>query len=67
MTAAEDKELWPWFAGIQCGKPHRAGSFLNSLADAAMRADHDNYRILRPALVEIKAKFEEYWDPRADW
>ena len=36
------------------GKP---GSFLRSFLEACVRADHLNYEILRPALLQIKEKY----------
>jgi hypothetical protein len=48
--------------GIASGKPTRAGGFLVALADAALRADGENYPILRPALRELKQKYPEYHD-----
>ena len=57
--AQSDDVLLPWLLGIvhpQSG----AGSFLKSLADAALRADWENYPILRPALLELRAKYPKY-------
>lgn len=60
MNAQSDPDLFPWLHGVQT---KRAGSFLSSLADAALRADPSNFAILRPALLEIAAKYPEYAEP----
>lgn len=60
MTAHEDHELLPWLLGIVNGKPVPSGDFLRSLADAALRADFLNYEVLRPALVEFRARYPKY-------
>jgi hypothetical protein len=52
-----DPELTNWIFAI----PRlRAGDFLRSVAEAAIRADDENYRILRPALLRLKAKYPKY-------
>lgn len=40
----------------------RGGGFVKTVAQAAMRADDDNYAILRPALLAFKAKYPKYDD-----
>ena len=37
-----------------------AGDFLKLLAMAALHADHENYPILRPALLEISKRYPKY-------
>jgi hypothetical protein len=37
-----------------------AGDFLKSIAWAGLRADGDNYPVLRPALLFMKSKYPEY-------
>jgi len=61
MIANVDPELWDWLL-VASGATARpaAGDFLRTLAEAALRADPDNYRILRPALVLLKAKYPKY-------
>jgi hypothetical protein len=60
MTAYYDPEVLVWLMGIENGEPVGAGGFLRDLAQCALRADSDNYRILRPALLQIKAKYPQY-------
>jgi hypothetical protein len=66
LTAHEDPELLPWLLGIANEKPTPAGDFLDSLAEAALRADSANYCILRPALQQIREKYPKYEDPGAE-
>jgi hypothetical protein len=63
MIAQMDRDLLPWLLGIANGKPHPPGDFLRCLADAALRADAVNYPALRPALLEIRDRFPNYFDP----
>ena len=67
MNAHTDPELNSWLLTILNGDPERriapAGDFLKSLAHAALRADIDNYAILRPALLKMKRKYKVYADP----
>lgn len=68
MIAQEDRELLPWLLGIVNHRPTRAGDFLKAVADAALRADFENYAILRPALLELQKKYSWYSDdPEATW
>ena len=60
LLAENDKDLGPWIWGILENSPTRPGDFLKALAEAAVRADHRNYAILRPALSEIHRKYPEY-------
>lgn len=57
MIAEFDTELLDWLTGILNG---RAGGFLSTIAEAAFRADRENYAILRPALLGYKAKYPDY-------
>lgn len=66
MIAQEDSELRDWLWGITNRKPSAPGDFLKSLADAALRADWENYPLMRPMLLQIKAKYPEYCDPYPD-
>jgi hypothetical protein len=36
------------------------GGFVHSFAEAAMRSDAENYPIVRPALLQLLAKYPEY-------
>lgn len=64
MIAHTDDELGPWIFGIADSRPTPAGSFLRALADAALKADFENYQILRPALLQIRDRYPEY---RSTW
>jgi len=59
MTAQEDSELIDWLLNAQMW----AGDFLKSIAAAGLRADHENYPVLRPALLVFQAKFPKYSRP----
>lgn len=60
QIAQEDAALIDWLLGIDRNMPHRAGDFLHDLASAALRADPENYPILRPALLHLRKKFPQY-------
>jgi hypothetical protein len=60
VTAHEDHELIDWLLNASSG----AGDFLRSLAEAGLRADGENYPVLRPVLVKMKAKFPKYAEPK---
>jgi hypothetical protein len=62
MIVQSDPALISWVLGISNGKPTRAGDFLRAVANAALRADTQNYEILRPALLELKEKYPQYLD-----
>jgi len=65
MIAQQDPELFVWLqtaAGHFAPERPAAGSFLQTVAEAAFRADAENYPILRPALLELKAKYPQYAD-----
>lgn len=54
--ASADPELQDWLLNTA----NFAGDFLKSIAWAGLRADGDNYPVLRPALLYMKAKYPEY-------
>ncbi len=56
FTAQQDDELVDWLVNAS----QKAGDFVKQLAEAGLRADHDNYPILRPALLQLKAKYPKY-------
>jgi hypothetical protein len=56
LIAQDDPELCPWLLGC-C---YRAGDFLRNVASAGLRADNQNYSLLRPVLLQLKAKYPEY-------
>lgn len=59
MNGQDDPELNDFLLNISS----HAGSFLRSLGDAALRADCQNYPILRPVLLEMKKKYPDYDRP----
>jgi len=62
MIAHQDPKLLPWLLGIVNGCPNPSGDFLRALAEAALRADAENYVTLRPALLDIRTRYPEYED-----
>lgn len=62
MIAQEHVELFPWLMGICGGRPNEPGKFLRHLAEAAIRADPENYLILLPALLALYLKYPKYQD-----
>lgn len=59
MLANDDSDLTNW---IYCAMD-QGGGFVSSIARAAVSADVDNYRILRPALLALKKKYPDYDRP----
>jgi hypothetical protein len=55
-TAFDDRELSEWVMalGEEC-----SGRFLCALAEAVMKADAEDYSIIRPALVNLKCKYPD--------
>lgn len=53
----DDPELSKWIWGVI---DRNSGDFLKALAMAALRADHENYPLLRPALLEISKRYPKY-------
>ena len=56
MTAMEDDEMAWWLREAQI----YGGSFIKAIAEAGVRADDDNYAILRPVLLQLKDKYPKY-------
>ena len=63
MIWQTDPEMLDWLLNLE---PMHAGDFLQSVALGAMRADPLNYAILRPALLELTAKYPQYALPREE-
>jgi hypothetical protein len=63
IDAQHDPELAPWLLGISNGDPVPSGIFLHFVAHAALTADSENYRILRPVIVLLKKKYPKYGAP----
>jgi len=55
----DDIELIDWVLGITSERSG-AGDFLRAIAEAATRADWENYPILRPVLLELQKKYPYY-------
>jgi hypothetical protein len=53
LIAFDDKELSAWV--MRLGE-ERSGRFLCALAEAVMKADADDYSLMRPALLDLKRK-----------
>lgn len=56
MIAFDDSELSDWV--LTLGE-ERSGRFLCALAEAVMKADPEEYSVIRPALVNLKRKYAE--------
>ena len=60
MFLENDVELSKWVYGLLHNEPTRPGDFLKSIAEAASRADFENYGLLRPVLLELQKKYPDY-------
>jgi len=60
--AQHDIQLFPWLLGIHGARPTEPGKFLRHLAEAALRADPENYQLMRPALLVLQLKYPKYED-----
>jgi len=54
LIALDDAELSHWIMTLSEG---RSGNFLCALAEAVMKADAEDYSVIRPALVRLKTKY----------
>lgn len=52
----DDRELLEWLASAR----DKAGDFVRNVAEAGLRADPENYQILRPVLIEMRRKYPAY-------
>lgn len=52
----DDPELLEWLADAE----RRGGGFVSRVAGAALRADHENYPLIRPLVLQLRAKYTEY-------
>lgn len=52
----DDPEILEWLTNAH----QRGGGFVSSLASAALRADDENYPIIRPLILQFRAKYPEY-------
>jgi hypothetical protein len=61
MVAQEDTELFEWLQNASGhGTRPAAGDFLKHLAEAGLRADAENYAVLRPVLVVMAMRYPAY-------
>jgi hypothetical protein len=56
MIALDDAELSDWIMTLG---EERSGNFLCALAEAAMKADAEDYSVIRPALVNLKNRYAQ--------
>lgn len=61
VLPSDDAELLDWLR-VAAGQTPRpaAGDFVRTIAEAGLRADRDNYELLRPALLKLKAKYPQH-------
>lgn len=52
----DDGELLEWLANAE----RKGGGFVSRLAGAALRADHENYPLIRPLILLMRAKYTDY-------
>ena len=52
----DDPELLEWLANAD----HNGGGFISSVARAGLVADYDNYPLIRPLLIALRAKYPKY-------
>lgn len=52
----DDPELLEWLANAD----REGGNFVSSIARAGLIADHQNYPLLRPVLLQMRAKYPKY-------
>lgn len=58
IAQTDDPELLEWLANANQG----GGGFISAFARAALVADSQNYQLLRPVLLVLRAKYPQY-DP----
>lgn len=56
IAQEDDPELLEWLSKAN----QDGGGFISSLARAGLVADFENYPILRPVLVAMRAKYTQY-------
>jgi hypothetical protein len=59
LLACNDPVLMDWLHNAS-DERRGAGSFVKFMAQAGLRADAENYAILRPALLQYKIKYPQY-------
>lgn len=56
IAQTDDPELLEWLAKAV----HDGGGFVSSAARAALVADHDNYPLIRPLIIQLRQKYPRY-------
>jgi hypothetical protein len=56
LTALDDRGLGEWVMALG---GERSGHFLCALAEAVMKADAEDYSVIRPALMNLKRKYPD--------
>jgi hypothetical protein len=56
VAQSDDPELLEWMNNAS----QRAGGFLSYLAMAGLRADWENYPLMRPLLLTMREKYPQY-------
>ncbi len=56
VSQSDDPELLEWLSNAK----DKAGDFVRNLAEAGLRADPQNYPVLRPVLIEMRKKYPAY-------
>lgn len=56
IAQSDDGELLEWLANAA----QRGGGFVSSLANAALRADPENYALIRPLILQMREKYSQY-------
>jgi hypothetical protein len=54
LTALDDRELSDW---VMTHGGEQSGDFLCALAEAVMKADSEDYSVIRPALISLRTKY----------
>lgn len=56
LTALDDRKLSEWVMALG---GERSGHFLCALAEAVMKADAEDYSVIRPTLMNLKRKYPD--------
>jgi hypothetical protein len=59
MDASTDPELLEWLNNASRTR-ETSHSFVATIAEAGLRADHSNYPLIRPALLRLREKYPVY-------
>lgn len=56
IAQTDDPELLEWLAKAA----QEGGGFVCAMANAALVADHENYPLVRPLILELRKKYPRY-------